>query len=743
MKLLPLALLLAAPAFPQALTRANVADILGFEDSANGRLSSFWNAGPNPEIAADSEVVHSGNYSARISRTAEGNFTTIAAAIPYTFRAQTIQLRAFIKLEDVTGNVAIWLRQDSPGGGNLAFATLQTQNIRGTLDWREYAIQIPAQASGSQIVFGFFVNGSGRGWVDSMQLLADGRPVAEAPAAPFSILVTDREFDNGSRVNVTELSDTQVANLARLGMVWGFLKYHHPAVTSGTRHWDYDLFRALPAVLAAPDAEAANNAIHAWVQSLGSPPPCSPCATLRSTGLQLAPDLDWIRDESLLGPELSQILQTIHDRRSTARQFYVSLAAGAGNPSFDNELTYPNLRHPDSGYQLLALFRFWNMMQYFNPNRDIMGDDPSRASTYWPGILTDSIRPFALAPDRLTYQRALLRLIAAVNDTHANLWSGTAAIPPMGACYLPIDGRFVEGQYIVYRRTARDAANNVLQIGDVITAIGGTPLPELVAEWSPYYPASNEPTRLRDIARYATRGDCGPVSLTIQRGAETRQLTLNRLPTNAIDFSRSSVHDLPGAAFQKLADDVAYLKLSAVRAADSAAYIRQAEGSRGLIIDIRNYPSEFVVFSLGQLLVAERTPIANFTSPDLANPGAFYCCGTPFLVPQQPRYNGKVVILIDEVSQSQAEYTTMAFRNAPGAVVIGSTTAGADGNVSNIPLPGAQSSLISGLGVYYPDGRPTQRIGILPDIELRPTLAGIREGRDELIEAAIRVIRQP
>ena len=27
---------------------------------------------------------------------------------------------------------------------------------------------------------------------------------------------------------------------------------------------------------------------------------------------------------------------------------------------------------------------------------------------------------------------------------------------------------------------------------------------------------------------------------------------------------------------------------------------------------------------------------------------------------------------------------------------------------------------ISGLGVYYPDGKPTQRIGIIPDIEVRP-----------------------
>jgi len=50
------------------------------------------------------------------------------------------------------------------------------------------------------------------------------------------------------------------------------------------------------------------------------------------------------------------------------------------------------------------------------------------------------------------------------------------------------------------------------------------------------------------------------------------------------------------------------------------------------------------------------------------------------------------------------------------------------------------NSLISGIGVFYPDRRPTQRIGILPNIEVLPTFAGIQAGRDELIEEAIRQI---
>jgi hypothetical protein len=51
------------------------------------------------------------------------------------------------------------------------------------------------------------------------------------------------------------------------------------------------------------------------------------------------------------------------------------------------------------------------------------------------------------------------------------------------------------------------------------------------------------------------------------------------------------------------------------------------------------------------------------------------------------------VILVDETSVSQAEYTAMAFRSARRATVIGSTTGGADGNASPIPLPGGFAHL--------------------------------------------------
>jgi hypothetical protein len=51
--------------------------------------------------------------------------------------------------------------------------------------------------------------------------------------------------------------------------------------------------------------------------------------------------------------------------------------------------------------------------------------------------------------------------------------------------------------------------------------------------------------------------------------------------------------------------------------------------------------------------------------------------------------------------------------------------------------------MISGIGVFYPDKKPTQRVGIIPDVEVKPTLGGIRAGRDEVLAEAVRQILGP
>jgi hypothetical protein len=42
--------------------------------------------------------------------------------------------------------------------------------------------------------------------------------------------------------------------------------------------------------------------------------------------------------------------------------------------------------------------------------------------------------------------------------------------------------------------------------------------------------------------------------------------------------------------------------------------------------------------------------------------------------------------------------------------------------------------------VRHADGRQLQRTGLQPDVEVRPTIAGIREGKDEVLEKALAYI---
>jgi C-terminal processing protease CtpA/Prc len=429
---------------------------------------------------------------------------------------------------------------------------------------------------------------------------------------------------------------------------------------------------------------------------------------------------------------LSDRLQRIYvNRHASGPQYYVSLAPNVGNPLFASEVAYSFQPVPDAGYRILGLYRFWNIIEYWFPYRDVMQEN-------WDGVLAELLPRFVSANDSAAYRIELMRLSARIHDTHSNTWGDLALRPPRGNAELPVTVRFISGRAVVTGYTNEDLGKSSgLRRGDVIERIGDQRVDSLIIAWKPFYSASNEPTRLRDIARSLTRGDTGVVRLTVERDGKRLGLTAQRVDGKQLNLARARYHDLPGEAFQRLSDEVAYIKISTLKSADATEYIRRASGAKVLVIDLRNYPSDFPIFALGGHLVAEPTEFARFTTADLANPGAFTFRAGTKLTPKEPRFGGKVVILVDEVTQSSAEYHAMAFRAAPGAIVVGSTTAGADGNVSRIPLPGPSAGMISGIGVFYPDARPTQRVGIVPDLEVRPTIEGIRAGRDEVLEAAV------
>lgn len=547
------------------------------------------------------------------------------------------------------------------------------------------------------------------------------RPVEDRTQKPYV----------SSGIEAIQLDAAKIEDLAVLGKVWGFLKYHHPAVTAGNYNWDNELFQIMPAVLAATSPVQRNAILKQWVDGLGAfdvTGYIAPAAPLKHD-----PDLAWI-DSRTLGIYLAKTLKLIAQARRDGPSFYISLAQ-VGNPVFQNEDPYTAMTYPDAGYRLLALYRYWSIIQYFSPNRHLMGEN-------WNSIMSEYVPRFFDAANELEYKLAALSLIGRIHDTHANIWGTDAAINTYRGNYAAVARvTFVEEKAVVtgfWKPSLADPRG--LRVGDIIETIDGRTVADIVNVQLEYTPASNYATQLRDISTYLLRTNASSVNVGFRRDGETRMARLRTFPRDTV-IDLDLVYHQPIAPFSVIGTDIGYFYPGSLQSGQMTAIIQQVANTRGLIVDWRCYPSEFSVFNMFSLLLGQPTPFVKTSVGNIATPGRFTFTEELQVGNANPNpYQGKVVILVNEVSQSSAEFHSMAFRTVPGAVVIGSTTAGADGNISFFYMPGGIRTAISGIGIYYPNGQETQRVGIVPDEVVRPTIQGIKEGRDELVERAVAII---
>jgi len=541
----------------------------------------------------------------------------------------------------------------------------------------------------------------------------------------------DKEFDNGSSIELSNLTSENIENLELLGRVWGFLKYHHPEIAKGNNNWDYELFRFLPKYIVVINNIERDKLIINWINSLGELEKCTKCKSTDKDAL-IKPDLKWIDKQD---EPLKDKLLYVYSNRSQGKNFYVGMNQSVGNPDFKNENPYSSMSYPDDGFRLLSLFRYWNMINYFFPYKHLMDED-------WNSKLSEYLPLFLNAKNELEYEMATIQIIGDIQDTHANLWGGADKIDEWkGAKYSPIHARFIENQLVVTDYYNEELKNQVgLKIGDIITKVNDITIETIVKEKSKYYPASNQPTRLRDISADLLRSNSNTIEIEFVSGNSNSQTkTLKLYPKDSLDIYRW-YRKSNDKSFKMLDNNIGYVTLQNIKEEDISKIKREFKDTKGIIIDIRNYPSTFVPFSLGSYFVSSMTPFVRFTNGNVDNPGEFTFTKELKIPSKGKTYKGKLVVLVNELTQSQAEYTSMAFRAGDNTTIIGSTTAGADGNVSAIMLPGGLRTMISGIGVNYPNGEETQRIGIVPDIEVEPSIEGIRQGKDQLLEKAIETI---
>jgi len=552
----------------------------------------------------------------------------------------------------------------------------------------------------------------------------------------------DASFTNGSGIKDIWLHDNKAKELANLGMLWGFIKYYHANVNKGDYNMDVALFRILPAVLASDNTDSTNAIMERWVDGFGKPAPCPKCKPFaRTENTKHAPDYGYLFTDGNLPASLMTKLEYIKQNRYTGKEhYYIEAAPYIGNPVFKNERDYAATPLPDAGTRLLTLYRYWNIIQYFYPNRQLAAED-------WNRVLEKMIPVFVNANDLTEYQLACLRLIALINDTHGAIVTGMTALQEYKGKYMtPFAAQFVEDKLVVtgyYKDTLN--VSTLVKPGDIIEQIDGASIIDLIRKYLPLVPASNYEKKLSNMARsigFLLRSNNAEARLTINRDGNMMQVSVPRIAADTA-MAKADFGATPAEGYKMLANNIGYLYPAKLKAGDLEVIAESFEKTKGIIIDMRCYPSVFMTFDYAKWLKPEATPFVRFTTLSTDLPGQF-----EFSKPQEngggkgKHYDGKVIILVNTRTQSSAEYQTMALQTAPHAKVIGSQTSGADGNVSDIILPGGIKTKLSGIGIIYPDGTESQCAGVKIDKEVRPTIKGIKEGKDEVLEEAIRMITE-
>jgi hypothetical protein len=185
-------------------------------------------------VQLDSVIKQHGKYALSL---ASGGSKTPYGAINYkinnTFNGSKITLKGYVKTDSVkSGYAGLWMRIDGKSE-TVAFDNMSSRGIKGNTGWTEYTIELSYnQERATSIYFGVLLVGDGKVWLDNLSLMIDGKPVEDAKTyiRPLTIIEKDSVFNTHSKIDTVITTGKQTAYLTLLGQLWGFLKYHHPAV---------------------------------------------------------------------------------------------------------------------------------------------------------------------------------------------------------------------------------------------------------------------------------------------------------------------------------------------------------------------------------------------------------------------------------------------------------------------------------------------------------------------------------
>jgi C-terminal processing protease CtpA/Prc len=724
---------------------------LGFEAGHLGEPPSGWfvprpstAAGYKAELTADRPK--SGKHCAVISAKPDanvsagfGNLMQQFDAAPY--RGKMVRYRTAVRTETSPGmgKAQLWMRVDRAGGVMGFFDNMQDRPIASP-DWNFYDITGTVDSDAAVINIGLMLLGTGKVWIDeaSFEVLGNVEAAVVEPARP--------------------LTSRGLQNVVAYAKLFGYVRHFHPSDEAARTDWNQFAIDGVRSVESAASAEQLVDRLRGIftpvaptvVVFAGSARPADPPSLTLPNNLKDLKLTRWHHagfgtgnpgniyhserlTEAIVDCKGPDVYEAALGGGVTARVPLALITDAQGTLPHSPIKGEGSIRLPapatgdDRTTRLADVILAWNVFQHFYPYFDVVQAD-------WPGELERAVTSAATDKNAEAFLVTLERMVAALNDGHGNVFLTNGPQKYRA----PLLCAWVENRLVITR--VIDAQGQRIERGDLVNSIDGKPAARAISEAEALISgATPQWIRFRAVDQILLGRPDEPVSLEIEGyrepGAKQR-VTLKRIPQGAEQEVRPE-------KVAELEPGIVYVDLDRVAEADWTAALPKLEQARGIVFDMRGYPKMGPVFL--QHLTQKPLASAQWHVPIVLRPDRtkieWEREGEWSLPPAAPYLTAKKAFLIDGRAISYAESCMGIVEAYHLAELVGGPTAGTNGNVNPLSLPGGYRVTWTGMKVIKHDGSRHHGVGIAPTVPVSRTLAGVAAGRDEILERAVQIVR--
>ena len=545
-----------------------------------------------------------------------------------------------------------------------------------------------------------------------------------------------------SQLCFPQASLSEEEKIEKLIQVWGLLKYQHPEVSRGEFNINAEFLTQLEKLKRTDSRKEFNSQLLDWVESFDSK--------------KLKPKKDWKKRDELFSKnadfdwivksDFSKDLKILLEKVQLNKNYkdhYASVHSLASFVEFQNDKPLENFNTTSKAHRLLFLAHFWNAMKYWNVNIYL-------TETPWNQVLSEMIPEFS-RDDPEAFEFAKEKLFSKLNDSHANYYP---SLTLNSLTHFPnFGGRIINDSLVVTRIFNEDSIKrNKISVGDIIHSVEGVKLGKYYTDkFSSLISASNKnylKNAIQNSYLLASDKDSINVGLLKKNGDKIKQyIHLYPLKNSYEKYRRK--HPEKTENWKMLNEHIGYMNLYKITKDEVDAAFDKFEETKGIVIDLRNYPQNISTGTLPKYLYPRRKKFVKalapefpaYGEPDYKSPLRWIM--NPFAAGKRNKnyYKGKVVLLVDRSTLSKAEWIGMAIQAAPNVITVGEQTGGAVLNRNEIMLMDSTSIDFTKMTAFYPDGREVQRNGLQLDHEIQESAKNYN--KDLYLEKAMEIIEMP